>query len=130
MGGHDSHNKSSISDEDINKLLARAETQTFSEAPKYAADEYSGAMPVNLAGRFENERARLGPEFTEADRQWRIKWIQDQALHHSEPYSVPAMEASNLNPIRRFYRWPLNFLENALTSVMVGSLSVDLFEVC
>lgn len=119
MGGHDDHHghaKPSVSEEEIRKLLARAETQTFSEAPKYTADVCTGVPQAVLAGRFENERARLGPDFTEADRQWRIKYLASQNLHPSEPFEVPRRK---LNPFRRFYRYPLNLFEDYLTKYMV-----------
>lgn len=127
MGGHDDHHghaKTSISEEEIRKLLARAETQTFSEAPKYTADVCGGVPQAILAGRFENERARLGPDFTEADRQWRIKFLESQNLHPSEPFEVPRRK---LNPFRRFYRYPLNFLEDYLTKFMVCFVKVFVY---
>lgn len=122
MGGHSehgSHAKLSISQEEIKRILARAETQSFKEAPKYTADVSSGNLQMSLSGRFHNERARLGPDFTEADRQWRIKYLQAQRLTPGEPFYVPQALTSHLNPIRRFYRFPLDIFENYLAKYTV-----------
>lgn len=122
--GH-GHEKPKLTKEDIEiqNILARAETQTFHEAPKYLASETGGVVPTSLVEKFSNERLRLGPEFTEYDRQWRIKWHQDQLLRDSEPFNVPALKY--FNPIRRFYRAPLNVVENQLCKVMVRYLCLS-----
>lgn len=126
MGGHSDHApKTSISEAEIRKILARAKTQTFSEVPKYAQSPTSGVKLMWLNGRFANERARLGPDFTEADRQWRIKYIKSLDLHPAEPFHVPNLLSSHLNPIRRFYRAPLDIVERALAKKMVD-YSLDL----
>lgn len=116
---HGGHGKLSISPKEIEKIVARAETQVFPETPKYVSSPSGGVDLVQLKGRFRNERPRLGPDFTEEDRQWRIKWHQSQEMHHSEPFYVPALQKVNLNPIRRLYRAPLDILENALAKRMV-----------
>lgn len=121
MGGH-STPATSISPEEVKKLLARAEAQKFSEAPKYTQSPSSGVLHTSIAGRFDNERARLGPDFTEADRQWRIKWLKSQELHPSEPFHFPQLEQTNLNIFRRIYRYPLNFFEKFLEGFMVKLL--------
>lgn len=66
---------------------------------------------MSIVGRFANERERLGPEFTDAERKWRIKWFRDQHLHHSEPLQVPKLYHALRNPLRRWYQRPLNHLE-------------------
>lgn len=125
MGGHSdhgSHGKESISPEEIRKILSKAKTQTFSEAPKYVASENGGVMMMNLAGRFDKERQRLGPDFTEADRQYRIRFLADQNLHPAEPFEVPEYYKVRYNPIRRFYRFPLDKVEVKLRSYLVSGI--------
>ncbi|UXI17758.1 fushi tarazu-like protein [Sarcoptes scabiei] len=113
--GNASDSKVSISEDKIKKILTTAKIQVPSESPKYAGSETSGTFHTSIVGRFENERARLGPNFTEKDRQWRIKFLKAQDLHPSEPFDVPELRKVHYNPIRRFYRYPLNLFEDFLT---------------
>ncbi|KAI7691310.1 hypothetical protein SSS_06607 [Sarcoptes scabiei] len=89
--GNASDSKVSISEDKIKKILTTAKIQVPSESPKYAGSETSGTFHTSIVGRFENERARLGPNFTEKDRQWRIKFLKAQDLHPSEPFDVPEL---------------------------------------
>ena len=84
-------------------------------------------MPVSLSGRFEHERERLGPEFTDAERKWRIKWYKSQELHESEPVRVPDLYVELRNPLRRFYQIPLNYVQFKLLKPVIVSLIVVLF---
>ena len=90
----------------MDKINVQAEAQKILESPRFASSETSGTTQMSIEGRFSNERARLGPDFTEADRQWRIKWFKDQQLHPKEPYDVPGKERANINFIRRISRMP------------------------
>jgi len=110
--GHGDGDKKAQEDhEKVMRILARASTVKTPEYPNYPSSYTSGSIPMTITGRFANERERLGPDFTEADRQWRIKWIKDQALHPHEPYTVPAMEKELFNPFRRIYKAPLDYVE-------------------
>ncbi|KAF7495558.1 hypothetical protein SSS_06607 [Sarcoptes scabiei] len=122
--GNASDSKVSISEDKIKKILTTAKIQVPSESPKYAGSETSGTFHTSIVGRFENERARLGPNFTEKDRQWRIKFLKAQDLHPSEPFDVPELRKVHYNPIRRFYRYPLNLLEDFLTPKLVRYLLI------
>lgn len=122
MGGHDHGDavkKTSISDEEIRKILIRAKVQVPSESPKFAHSLSSGVLHTSIKGAYNNERARLGPNFNETDRQWRVKYLQSQNLHPSEPFEVPELSKVHYNPIRRFYRWPLDQVEKLLCNYMV-----------
>ncbi|XP_059485117.1 uncharacterized protein LOC132202298 [Neocloeon triangulifer] len=73
------------------------------------------AYPV--AGRMVDERERL-VGMTDAERAWRKQWLKDQHLSPNEPRFVPELERELMNPIRRFYRWPLDNLFKALMPVI------------
>lgn len=69
-----------------------------------------GVKPMNIQGRFARDRERLTTDFTDADREWRKKWINDQNLSPNEPRKVPELERALKNPFRRFYRYPMDYL--------------------
>lgn len=107
---------STLSEKDVKRVLARAAAAKTPEYPAaermWPASQYGGVLPMSLTGRFENERERLGPEFTDAERRWRIKWYRDQILHPDEPLPVPELYREYYHPMRRFYRAPLEHLEH------------------
>lgn len=76
-----------------------------------------GVKPMSIAGRYVSERERLAG-MTDAERAFRKQWLQDQILSPNEPRHVPEMYKTLYNPIRRFYRWPLDKLQAKLTPVM------------
>lgn len=78
-----------------------------------------GVKPMAIAGRMVSERERL-LGMSKDERAWRAQWLRDQRLAPHEPVHVPQLHA--LNPIRRFYRAPLNVVENILAPVLVGRL--------
>jgi len=102
------------------RIKARASATKTSEYPNWPSSQSAGTLPMSIAGRFKNERERLGPDFTEADRQWRIKWYKDQNLHPNEPYYVPELERALFNPLRRLYRAPLNYVERSVFTPYMG----------
>ncbi|OQR72150.1 NADH:ubiquinone oxidoreductase [Tropilaelaps mercedesae] len=80
-----------------------------------------GVKPMNIEGRFGQERARLSGEFSDAERAWRKQWLKDQLcgifaqiLAPDEPRYVPELRESCRNPIRRFYQYPFEKFEAAL----------------
>lgn len=80
------------------------------------AQSYTGGVkPMSIAGRYINERERLYG-MTDAERAFRKQWLQDQVLSHNEPREVPELYKALHNPIRRFYRWPLDQLQAKLTT--------------
>ncbi|KAL5282198.1 hypothetical protein ACFFRR_005426 [Megaselia abdita] len=81
------------------------------------ASPTGGVKPMAIAGRMVRERERL-IGMTDFERNWRKQWLKDQELGHHEPKRVPALERELMNPIRRFYRAPLDKLCEALTPVL------------
>lgn len=79
--------------------------------------QLAGVKPMSISGRFNSERERL-LGMTEEERLFRKQWLQDQHLSPNEPRVVPEMYKATFNPIRRFYRWPLDQVGKALTPIL------------
>lgn len=78
----------------------------------------AGVKPMTIAGRVASERERcIG--MTDAERAWRKQWLQDQVLASNEPVHVEEYWRERTNPIRRFYRKPLDVLFTKLSPVLV-----------
>ncbi|KAJ6649297.1 hypothetical protein Bhyg_04531 [Pseudolycoriella hygida] len=84
-----------------------------------------GVKPMAIAGRMVRERERLLGMSTE-ERAWRAQWIKDQRLARHEPVFVPELIQARLNPIRRFYRAPLDKIFTLLTPVLGHSKALFL----
>ncbi|XP_053617845.1 uncharacterized protein ND-B17 [Plodia interpunctella] len=77
----------------------------------------AGVKPMTIAGRVAVERERcLG--MTDAERSWRKQWLKDQVLAPHEPVHVEEYYRELTNPIRRFYRKPLDVIFNALAPAL------------
>ena len=77
---------------------------------------------MEIAGRFQEERARLGPDFTDAERKWRVQWHHDQMLTHHEPLpESDALKREKYWWLRRFYRKPLDILEERILAPRIVS---------
>jgi NADH dehydrogenase (ubiquinone) 1 beta subcomplex subunit 6 len=66
------------------------------------------------------ERERL-IGMTAEERAWRAQFLKDQHLAPNEPVHVSAYWKERYNPIRRFYRAPLDAVWKALTPSLVNS---------
>jgi len=112
------------------RIFARASVAKTREYPKWPSSVTGGVMPMTIVGRFDQERERLGPDFTEVDRQWRIQWHKDQHLDHHEPRPVPQLYASTNNIFRRFYKAPLNYVEANILAPRLGAEGARTARVC
>lgn len=83
------------------------------------------SKPFPIAGRYTSERERLAG-MTDAERAWRAQWLKDQVLSHREPVHVPELEQELVNPIRRFYRAPLNMVESMMKPIVVSDSEIVL----
>lgn len=83
------------------------------------AHSTGGVQPMGIAGRMVRERERLLGMSTE-ERAWRAQWLKDQHLAPNEPVHVPEYWRERYNPIRRFYRAPLDKLYNVLKPALVS----------
>lgn len=83
-----------------------------------------GVKPMPIAGRFVSERERL-LGMTDEERAFRKQFLKDQILSPNEPRKVPEMYKVLYNPIRRFYRWPLDKVEASLEPI-VGATKAHL----
>lgn len=85
------------------------------------ASDTGGVKTFPIAGRMARERERLaGSGMTDEERAWRAKFLKDQRLAPNEPRIVPEIYAELNNPIRRFYKAPLNKLYEALIPTLVS----------
>ncbi|GAB6029008.1 NADH dehydrogenase (ubiquinone) 1 beta subcomplex, 6 [Chamberlinius hualienensis] len=66
-----------------------------------------GIRPIPIAGRMTKENERI-KGMTPEDRAWRSQWLKDLELSPREPVEVPELRKELMNPIRRFYRKPLD----------------------
>lgn len=57
---------------------------------------------------------------TNEERAWRAQYLKDQILSHSEPRYVPQYWEARLNPIRKFYRFPMDRIGEALVPILVS----------
>ncbi|KAI6197062.1 NADH dehydrogenase [Aphelenchoides besseyi] len=64
--------------------------------------------PMSLEMHMADQRMRTAG-MSDAEREWRHKWLKDQHLHPDEPIHVDAVHRQ-LNPIRILYRYPLDTL--------------------
>lgn len=83
-----------------------------------------GVQPFPIAGRLVRERERL-QGMTNEERAWRKQYLKDQELSKNEPRFVPEYWKERTNPIRRFYQFPLNTLENVILPVIVSFICFD-----
>lgn len=83
-----------------------------------AASPTGGVKPMNIGGRLVRERERL-IGMTEEERAWRARYLKSQILAPEEPLTTKEYYRHYYNPLRRFYRIPLNALERLLTPLMV-----------
>lgn len=83
------------------------------------SSETGGVKPFPIGGRMVSERERcLG--MTDEERAWRRQYLKDQILTENEPRYVEAYWRERLNPIRRFYKFPLDQVQKAMTPMLVS----------
>lgn len=88
------------------------------------ASNTGGVKPVNLGGRLVNVRERmLG--MSDWERAYRKQYLKDQILSPNEPKYVHELYLELNNPIRRFYRAPLDAFGRWLEP-RVGDLNAKL----
>ncbi|XP_072942202.1 NADH dehydrogenase [ubiquinone] 1 beta subcomplex subunit 6 [Epargyreus clarus] len=84
----------------------------------------AGVKPMTIAGRVASERERcLG--MSDAERAWRKQWLKDQVLASNEPLYVEEYWKERTNPIRRFYRKPLDVLFSSLMPMLGQQRAID-----
>lgn len=86
--------------------------------PSYQAimvksSDTGGVKPMTIQGRLVRERERL-VGMTDEERAFRAKFLKAQILSPNEPRVVPELYTALNNPIRRFYKYPLNQFQKFL----------------
>lgn len=89
-------------------------------ANEHGHSHSGGVKVMAIQGRMASERERM-IGMTDAERAWRAKWIKDQELH-GEPIVPKDYYKERYNPIRRFYRFPLDKFEAAIAPVIVRAI--------
>lgn len=84
------------------------------------ASETGGVKPMTVIGRLNRERERIHG-MSEEEKAFRKKFLKDQVLAHNEPKVVPELYRELNNPIRRFYKWPLDTLQKTVLEPMLGA---------
>lgn len=85
---------------------------------EHGCSDSGGFKPMPIEGRMARQRERcIG--MTDEERAWRAKWIKDQVLAPDEPQIPNEYYKQRFNPIRRFYRAPMDKVEAALTPKLV-----------
>lgn len=83
-----------------------------------ASSNSGGVKVMSIGGRLVRERERL-IGMTDEERAWRARYLKSQILAPEEPLNTTEYYRHCYNPLRRFYRIPLNALEGLLTPLMV-----------
>lgn len=96
----------------VKRILRKRLEQRAAEYPRWPASQFGNVRVMYLEGPFSYDRDRLGPNFTEEERLYRVKYLKSLELHHDEPLHVPEYEIELLNPLRRFYMKPMDWVEN------------------
>ncbi|XP_076302954.1 uncharacterized protein LOC143221367 [Lasioglossum baleicum] len=82
-----------------------------------ASSDSGGVKVISIGGRVTDVRERL-IGMTDEERAWRAKYLKSQILAPEEPITTKEYYKNLYNPIRRFYRAPLNQVESLLTPLM------------
>ncbi|XP_060822278.1 uncharacterized protein LOC132910525 [Bombus pascuorum] len=82
-----------------------------------ASSRTGGVKPMSIGGRLVRERERL-IGMTEEERAWRIRYLKSQILAPEEPLDTKEYRRQLYNPLRRFYRAPLDVFQRLLTPVL------------
>lgn len=82
-----------------------------------ASSDTGGVQPMRIEGRTDTERERL-IGMTEEERKWRARFLKSQILAPEEPVVPKGWYQERFNPIRRFYRFPMDKVESALTPLL------------
>lgn len=107
-------------DKSQEKLANRISAIKEVKEVKWPSSDTGGVLPMNMASRFADERHRLGEDYTEKWRQYRIKYLKSLILERKEPRDVPELTKLLVNPIRRAFHIPLNYYEKLVMPYMVS----------
>ncbi|XP_044755827.1 uncharacterized protein LOC123314547 [Coccinella septempunctata] len=89
------------------------------------ASDTGGVQPMTIQGRLIRERERL-VGMTDEERAFRAKFVKAQILSPNEPRVVPELYKEYNNPIRRFYKYPLNQFQKFLEPKVGPVLSLNI----
>lgn len=96
------------------KILRQRIEKRAQEFPRWPGSPSSGVRSLWIESRFWYDRERLLPDFDDDWRKYRAKYIHSLELDPREPVHVPEFEKYMLNPIRRLYMKPGDWVESGL----------------
>lgn len=84
---------------------------------------------MTIVRRVVHERERmLG--MTDEERAWRKKWVDAQKLAPEEPVMPMGYYKTMYNPIRRFYKAPMNKFQDTVEPYIVITRKSQLIHTC
>lgn len=101
----------------VQKILKQRIAARAKEFPRWPSSQSGGVRVMWIESRFFYDRERLGSDFDDDWRDYRVKYLKSLELDPREPVHVPEFERNVLNPIRRFYMKGGDVLESALKKV-------------
>lgn len=101
----------------VQKILRQRIEARAKEFPRWPSSQSGGVRIMWLESRFWYDRERLGPDFDDDWRAYRVKYLKSLELDPREPVHVPEYELDCINPIRRFYQKGGDLIESGLKKV-------------
>lgn len=100
----------------VKRILRQRIEARAKDFPRWPADVAAGARSIWVESRFWYDRERLSPDFDEDWRTYRAKYLHSLELDPREPVRVPEYETELINPIRRLYMKPGDWLQEKVLS--------------
>lgn len=96
----------------VKKILRQRIERRAMDFPRWPSDCNGGTRIMWIESKFWYDRERFKPEFDDDWRKYRARYLHSLTLDPREPIHVPEYETSLLNPIRRFYMKPGDWIED------------------
>lgn len=101
----------------VKKILRQRIEKRAKEFPRWPGSLTGGVRALWIESRFWYDRERLLPDFDEDWRKYRAKYLHSLELDPREPVHVPEYEKMLINPIRRLYMKPGDWVEAGIKKV-------------
>jgi len=98
----------------VQKLLRLKIEKRAQEFPRWPANNAGGVRVLWIESRYWYERERLAPHFDDDWRKYRSMYLHSLELDPGEPMRNADYERYMINPIKRFYQKPGDWLEEKI----------------